>query len=156
MLPRRLFPAVLAAGLLLSPLGCITEPPLPVNGTGSYALDGVVRTCVVQADLTYPALGNQPLDQLDVVLLTTPEPATGPEAVALTFSKFQGQPPTAYELKAMRYQTAAGLVATFPQPTVALQETNGSYAGTFAGTASSSTTTPPLVLTAGTFAEVRP
>ena len=153
MLPLRLASAFLATGFLLSSLGCIHEP-INVNGTGSYKLNGVERRCEAQGDISFPARMNQVYDQLSINLSTTPEPATGPESVVLTFSKLRSQPATSYQLQTMTYRTASGIDATYPVSTVALQEDRDKYAGTFAAASPAGTTPPQLDITDGTFAGV--
>jgi hypothetical protein len=143
----------LAAGLLLNVLGCIKEP-INVNGTGSYKLNNVARHCVAQGDFSFPERMNQVYDQLSINLLTTPEPATGPESVTLTFSRprsSQGQPATAYQLLTMTYHTLGGVEVTYPVNTVTIQEDHNKFAGTFAGPSPTGTTLPRLDITDGMF-----
>ncbi|MBO2009614.1 hypothetical protein [Hymenobacter negativus] len=152
MLPLRLPTALLAAVLLLSTSGCIKEP-INVDGIGSYKLNNVERRCVAQGDFSFPARMNQVYEQLSIDLLTTPEPATGPESVTLMFSRprsQQGQPATSYQLLTMTYRTAGGIEATYPVNTVTIQEDQDKYAGTFVGS-SPTGTTPLLDITGGTF-----
>jgi len=153
MFPHRLATAFVAA-LLLSTTGCIKEPELSV-GTGSYQFNGILKRCEVQSEVTYPVANNQTYDQLAIILFTTPEPATGPENVVLTFTKERAQPTTAYQLTDMRYQTVSGVSVAYPLNTVHLQEDRGHYAGTFAGTASTSSTPALVEITEGTFTGVR-
>lgn len=143
-----------AVGLLLSTQGCIKDPA-PVFGTGSYQLNGVIKRCDVQSNVTYPVVSNQPYDRLDITLSTTPEPATGPENVTLTFTKGRAQPTTTYQLTDMNYQATSGVSATYPLSTVHLQEAKGNYAGTFAGTSSTGPTPSLFEITDGSFAGVR-
>jgi hypothetical protein len=154
MLAHRRSTVLLASGLLLGTLGCIKDPE-PVYGPGSYTLNGLVKSCDVQGSMTHPVVNGQTYDQLDIILFTTPEPATGPENVILTFTKQRAQPTTAYALTAMRYQTASGVQATYPLNTVQLQEVRGNYAGTFAATSATGLTPAQYEITDGSFAGVR-
>ena len=146
--PRLL--STLFAGLLLSTLGCIKEP-VNVSGTGSYKLNNAERHYVAQGDIAFPTRLNQVYDELSIHLLTTPEPATGPESLTLTFSKLRSQPATAYQALTMTYRTAGGTQATYPLHAVTLQEDGNKFAGTFAGPSPTGTTPPLLDITAGTF-----
>jgi hypothetical protein len=155
---RLLATPLVTATLLLSTLGCSKKDAAAPTATGSYKLDGVVKTCQVTA-LSVPASSSTqvPGDQLLVTLTTTPQPAGGPEGVVLTFSKRFGQPTAAYQLDGFSY-----LLGTSGTPynneVTTLQETNGSYSGTFSGTpATTSTgTTPVRKITDGVFTSVRP
>jgi hypothetical protein len=156
MLAHRSASLLLATGLLFSGMGCIKEP-VNVTGTGSYKLDNVARRCVAQGDISFPVNMNQVYDQLSVNLLTTPEPATGPETVALTFSRLrspQGQPVASYQLRTMTYRTAGATEVTYPVNTVTLQEDPNKFAGTFAGPSPTGATPPLLAIADGSFTEL--
>ncbi|RZJ90735.1 MAG: hypothetical protein EOO60_08655 [Hymenobacter sp.] len=155
---RLLATPLVAATLLLSTLGCSKKEAAAPAVTGSYKLDGVVKTCQVTA-LSVPASSSTqvPGDQLLLTLITTPQPAGGPEGIVLTFSKPFGQPPAAYQLDGFAY-----LLGTSGTPynneVTTLQEASGSYSGTFSGTPATTGTGTTLArkITDGVFAGVRP
>jgi hypothetical protein len=144
--------------LLLSTLGCSKKEDAAPAATGSYKLDGVVKTCQVTA-LSVPASSSTqvPGDQLLLTLTTIPQPAGGPEGVVLTFSKPAGQAPTAYQLDGFTYLLATSGVP-YNNEVTTLQEANGSYSGTFSGTPATTSTgnTPARKITDGVFTSVRP
>jgi hypothetical protein len=156
---RLLATPLVAATLLLSTLGCSKKQEAAAPAaTGSYKLDGVVKTCQVTA-LSVPASSatQVPGDQLLVTLTTTPQPAGGPEGVVLTFSKPFGQVPAAYQLGGFAY--LLGTTGTpYNNEVTTLQEANGSYSGTFSGTPATTGTGTTLArkITDGVFAGVRP
>jgi hypothetical protein len=83
------------------------------------------------------------------------------EAVALTFSKPHSQSANAYQLEQIVYFTNGGITGTlYKNDVTTLQEANGSYSGTFSGTAATPfvTGTGATVypkLTEGVFANVQ-
>jgi hypothetical protein len=149
---------LVVATLLLSTLGCSKKEAAAPAATGSYKLDGVVKTCAVTA-LSVPASSSTqvPGDQLLLTLITTPQPANGPKGVVFTFSKPFGQAPTAYHLDEFAYLLGTSGVP-YTNEVTTLQEASGSYSDTFSGTpATTSTgTTPARKITDGVFTSVRP
>ena len=156
----RLLTTPLAVALLLSALlGCSKkdDPGTNLTGTGSYKLDGVVKNCEVKSTF-FPASSSQQYDQLDITLSTVPQPASGQEYFVVAFMKLPTQPATAYKLYTMGYfsngNTKNGI--GYNNDVTTLQETNGSYSGTFSGKEVIPTGTTPHTVTVGIFANTRP
>jgi hypothetical protein len=151
---RLLTNSLLFTTLLSSTLGCSKkDDPTPLTvSTGSYKLDGVLKTCQVKAATGF--ITSQNTDELNITLTVTPQPASGTEAVALTFSN-------SYQLEQIVYFTNGGITGTlYRNDVTTLQQTNGSYSGTFSGTSvtpfltSAGATVYPK-LTDGVFADVQ-
>jgi hypothetical protein len=151
--------SLLTAGLLLSTLGCSKKEETAPAATGSYKIDGVLKTCQAQAVVNTVSGGLQPYNELKITLSTTPAPASGAEFMVLSFIKQQNQPPNSYQLQQLGYFTNGGSSGTlYNNDVTTLQESSGSYSGTFSGTSApiNSSTSPPHTLTAGEFSNVRP
>jgi hypothetical protein len=161
---RLLTTPLLAAGLLLSTLGCSkkddpVQPPLV--GTGSYRYDGALATCQVSAStssgtITSGPLAGQQSDYLQFSFQPTPQLPSG-ALVRVEFAKPAGQPNSTYALSSIAYFTDKALTVGklhSNNTTGTLTELgDGSFSGTFSGTDFS---TPSHLITAGTFAGVRP
>jgi hypothetical protein len=76
---------LLASALLLGAPGCSKkdDPATNSGGTGSYKLDGTTITCQSKAYLRTATSGGMSSDYLEVDLTTTPQPASGAEALKL-------------------------------------------------------------------------
>jgi hypothetical protein len=87
---------LVAATLLLSTLGCSKkDAPTPSN-IGSYKLDGVLRNCSAETYGRSLVSVGYNLEELTVYLTTTPQPASGFEALKVIFTKVAGQADTTY------------------------------------------------------------
>jgi hypothetical protein len=152
--------------LVLSTLGCskkddATPDPIVVNG--SYKLDGVLKSCQVKADTT--TFSTDPLhsfEQLQLSLITVPQPASGKESVSLVLTKPQGQARSAYFVTGMSY-TPDGSNTGYMYNTASCTVTttnSGGFSGTFSGKNIGfdgkpySSLTPTI--TDGVFTELRP
>ena len=155
---RLLTTPLVAATLLLSTLGCAKKDAAAPTATGSYKLDGVLKTCEVTSAFYAASSGTQAADdQLTVTLTTTPQPASGQERVVLTFGKRPGQAPAAYQLAGFAHLlTTSGV--PYNNDVTTLREASSSYSGTFSGTPATTSpgTTPARKVTDGMFANVRP
>jgi hypothetical protein len=153
MQPRLLASLALAIFFLFGLLNCSKKgsPAPPPTNTGSYLLNGQLKTCQVAA-YTSSSAGQ---DYLALHLTTTPQPASGPEVLYLNCVKPTGQPSSAYQ--ALQYSLARNGTTNliFSNPTIALTSTSNSLAGTFSAPAPYSN---PAVtfssLTAGVFTNV--
>lgn len=88
--------ALIAATLLLSAPGCSKKDEPAPNNTGSYKLDGIQRNCSAETyGRSLVSLGYN-LEELTVYLTTTPQPASGFEALKVIFTKVAGQADTTY------------------------------------------------------------
>jgi hypothetical protein len=157
---RLLATPLLATGLLLSPLGCSKkEDAKPTSPTGSYKFDGVLKQCAVKSAVSTVRSSTYYYDELTVTLTPISQPAAGGQSIELYYHKSPGAPPTDYRLAVLLYTDDANNSGRlYNIDTTTLQETTGSYAGTFAGSAVYTGYTPlgPHTITDGVFADVRP
>jgi len=163
---RLLTTLVLATTLLLSTLGCSKKQgpvPEPV-GTGSYQLDGSLRTCEakITTSTTKAMGGNQNYDYLNVRLTTLPQPPSGAETFVLYFYKLAGQSSSAYQVFNMELYVKNGVFAsTFTNDVTTITPTaDGGFSGTFSAKVPPPTagTAPPAyaAITNGVFTNARP
>ena len=150
--------------LLASTLGCSKkEAPSrpPLVGTGSYKYDGALVTCQVSAStssgtITSGPLAGQQSDYLQFSFQPTPQLPSG-ELVRVEFAKRAGQPNSAYTLSSIAYfadkTLTVGKLHSNNTTATLTELSDGSFSGTFSGTDFS---TPAHLITAGTFAGVRP
>lgn len=146
--------------ILGSTLSCTKkdEPTASHPSTGSYKLDGVVRNCEV-ASAFYPTSSTQAYDQLDILLTTVPQPASGEEHFVISFTKKAGQSSTAYQVYTMGYYNRYGTAGVgYLNKVTTIQEVNGNYSGSFSATEDTYTGTsaPPHIITSGVFEDARP
>jgi hypothetical protein len=100
---RLLATPLLATGLLLSTLGCSKkeEPTPDPIGTGSYKLDGVLRTCEVRVFDDAPKVVTSSslyYNYMEVQLTTVPQPQNGAQDLVLYFYKKAAEPDNYYRL----------------------------------------------------------
>lgn len=155
---RLLTTPLLAAGLLLSTLGCSKkdETPAPL-GTGSYKLDNQVVTCQARASTSAGTSGSTPLYFVTVYLSTTPTPAGGQQQLQLTY--FRSNPSVPYQFSnALLFEKGtATLAGEFTGASgTATANSDGSFSGTFVAQATGTLPTPYKEITAGSFANARP
>jgi len=159
---RLLTTPLLATGLLLSTLGCSKkeEDAKPTNGTASYKLDGVTRTCQVTATITNITNNSTPNDLLHLTLTTIPEPAGGKEVVNLYLSKAVGQPTSAYQPYSFDYSgksvTSGAYLSgiLYNNITTSISQTSGGgFSGTFKATTNPTVYGP---ISDGVYTDVRP
>ncbi|RZK25835.1 MAG: hypothetical protein EOO63_15480 [Hymenobacter sp.] len=110
----------------MSTLGC-TKKEDPAIGTGGYTLDGRNVTCQATAATE---TSQKVVEYLSITLVTSPQPATGPEKLVLTFNRGKGFGSRTYAPMQLFY--------TSPQATTTnnfsatLTETSaGVFSGTF-------------------------
>jgi hypothetical protein len=135
--------------LLVSTLSCTkkedTPPTLPTPPpiTGSYKLDTRTINCQVTTANGNVAGGGQGHDFVNVTLTTSPEPADGAEILQLNYSRPSSG--AAYQLYTLTFYTKGSLTATWDFSGTAgtlSTKSNGSFSGTFAGTAHTYGNTP--------------
>lgn len=147
---------LLAAVLLLGPVGCSKKDDpaaTPAAGTGSYTLDGRAVACKATAVVnTTRTTTGQNYDVLDVQLVTTPQPQSGPETVDLLFQKLSGQSNTAYQLTSISLLNGgrAQSIGYANDATTLTTTSGGGFSGTFSATATGS------AIRSGVFTDVRP
>ncbi|RZJ91158.1 MAG: hypothetical protein EOO60_08265 [Hymenobacter sp.] len=151
---RHLLTTPLAAGLLLlSTLGCSKkDEPTPIP-TGGYTVDGRTVKCTATCTQTATSAGTH---LLVVTLTTSPQPASGPETLALTFVKPVSDPMQNYAAGPFQWSTTTvhgPITGIYVGNTATLSITSsGGISGSFA-----SSTLPSISpITAGYFTEVQP
>ncbi len=159
---RHLLTTPLVAGLLLSTLGCSkrNEPAAP-TATGSYELDNTTISCQAKASTSTALTNGISIDYLYIDLVTTPQPATGPETLRLYFVKPNVPTSNTYTLYDIGLANNINTIPyTFSVTSGTITSTsNGGYSGTFAGkivNSSGGTPAPYTTITNGTFTNVRP
>ena len=115
MNPRLLTTPLVAATLLLSTLGCSKKDAATPSNSGSYKLDGVLRSCTATAYIRTVPTSSYSIDILTVYLTTTPQPTSGEENLKVIFIKRSGQADTAYHYDYMYLYTKGETV--FPAAT---------------------------------------
>ncbi|RZK32408.1 MAG: hypothetical protein EOO63_01435 [Hymenobacter sp.] len=156
MMKLPLLATPLLAALLLSTSSCAKKDDpaaSPATGTGSYTLDGRAVTSKATAVVnTTRTTTGQTYDVLDVQLVTTPQPASGPETVDLVFQKPTGQPSAAYQLNTISLLNAGRTqsISYANDATTLTTTSGGGFSGTFSATATGS------AIRSGVFTDVRP
>lgn len=163
MLPR-LFPflpvALLLVGLNTACSNKKDDPQAPPTSTASYEFDGQARICkATQSTSSYSGY-----DFLTISLTTTPQPAGGPEVLAIALRKPTGQPTSAYEytpVGSILLQTGGNsqpypISHRSPLPTFASSSVSGTFSGEVLASLSSGTVTTIHTIKAGTYANVQP
>ena len=149
---------LLSAALLFSTLGCSKkEDPAPPPATsvgrneGHYVYNGRPSDCTATA-LVQSSIG---VDVLTIVLTTTPQPATGPEALRLIFRKDSNRPVSGYT-PVQLHRVVNGMVeASYGVTSWSVTSSpSGGYSGTFSS--NNSYLPIPVSFTDGTFTDVRP
>lgn len=96
---------LVTATLLLSTMGCSKkDEPAPIN-TGSYKLDGMLRKCTAETYSRSFTIGAYSYEELTVYLTTTPQPASGFEALKVIYTKNAGQADTTYRCTKINFYT---------------------------------------------------
>ncbi|MGI4866131.1 MAG: hypothetical protein ACRYFZ_19560 [Janthinobacterium lividum] len=135
---------LLATTLLLGTSGCFekqVEAPAATDSdklNGSYKLNGELVRCSVQEEAFLAKEGNQTLEVINLWFVTVPQPASGEELIALTFSKPVEQ--STFTLVDIgvnhcRYPQVNGHLLQQHTSTAVATGTGG-LSGTFSGTAS--------------------
>jgi hypothetical protein len=160
----------LFATLLFGALGCSKkekEDPSPAANAGSYQLNsravtgGQTTNRQIYATAKAFSTTDQAYDHLEVQLLTSPQPASGLEALKLYFSKLVGQPATAYRLDDIVLYSNPQLLpqgSPFSNDVFTLLPTDKGFTGTFSGSMSVATGFVQQVnytLVGGTFSATR-
>ena len=137
----RLLAPPLVAATLLSTLGCSKQDDATPVNTGSYKLDGVLRNCKAETYSDLATSNGYTYKRLTVYLTTTPQPASGAEALKVIFYKVASQADTSYRCSDVHLYTKGDLVfpacsfVTYPssQPVITSAH-NASISGTFSAT----------------------
>jgi hypothetical protein len=172
MIARPFFSSLVVATFLVLCAGCSKKtdpdaPTVPLSSAGSYDLNsrisssGAVANRRITAQVRTITTSDNLNDQMEVRLITTPQPATGEEHILLTFSKGKGQPATAYRYFGGSYYTSAAQYGSLLTNDVAtiVPTNDGGFSGTFSAKRSEQAGTPnqtDYTLTNGVFTNVRP
>lgn len=157
---RSFLPHVLLTLLLLCGLAACkkkkTDDPAP-KPTASYQMNGQPVSCEVRSILST----DSGYDFLEVICVTTPQPAGGPETLHVLFSKESSQPAAEYELINIGLYNSANTVgrAFTPEAGSVTANNDGSFSGTFSGRRRELAGTiyqQDYVVSAGTFKNVKP
>ncbi|MBG8554183.1 hypothetical protein [Hymenobacter guriensis] len=132
------------------------DEPTPAP-TASYQLNGQQVTCQVRAAASTDA----GYDYLEMICTTTPQPTSGAETLHVLFYKASSSPNTAYEVADIFFKNSDHPQdAPFDNDMATLEpNSDGSFSGSFSGRRTELAGTiyqKDYVLTAGTFANVRP
>jgi len=157
MFPHLLTTTFLAAGLLLSTLGCSKKQDPSAQSLaniGSYVYNGQVKNCTTKATLD---TGNG-ANLLGIDLTTTPQPATGSETLRLLFQKSAAQPVSAYTLVQIQQVYGGAVFALYNADSFTITSTSGGgFSGTFSSISHySNPAITPQNFTNGVFTDVRP
>jgi len=155
---RHLLATSLAATLLLSTLGCSKkEDAKPTTNTGSYKINGQLKTCQVA---TQASLTANTQNYLSVQLTTTPQPANGSEVLHVDFMKNESAPFSAYHVQAIWLFHNGMASLLFSNEAATLTSTSSGLSGTFSSvgnyTYPSGSGAPLPDITDGIFTNVQP
>jgi hypothetical protein len=158
---RLLATPLLATGLLLSTLGCSKKEEAAPTATSSYKLDNATISCQAKASTSTVLTNGISTDYLFIDLVTTPEPATGPETLRLYFVKPNVPTSNTYTLYDIGLANDINTIgySFFVTSGTITSTSNGGYSGTFAGKINNSirsTPAPYTTITSGTFTDVHP
>jgi hypothetical protein len=149
--------SILAVGLLFSTSGCSKkQDPSAQSPTniGSYQYNGNLKSCTAKA--TFDNSSGPSL--LVIELTSSPQPATGSEALKLLFEKNKTQSASDYTL--VQIQQFLGGVWTFiayPDSFTITSTSGGGFSGTFSSVSRfSNPAITPINFTNGVFTDVRP
>jgi hypothetical protein len=158
---RLLATPLAAAALLLNTLGCAKKDEPAASATGSYKLDNATISCQAKASTSTVLTNGISIDYLFIDLVTTPQPATGPETLRLYFVKPNVPTNNTYTLYDIGLANDINTIPySFSVISGTITSTNsGGYSGTFAGKITNSTggtPAPYTAVTSGIFTNVRP
>jgi len=161
---RLLTTPLLAAGLLLSTLGCAkkeeTPTPTPVStglSTGSYKLDTQALTCQARATTSTFTNGSITREYVNVELFTIPVPASGEQRLLLTYSRTSPSAPYQFSEATLFEKNTVTLSGGFTGTSGAVTaNADGSFSGTFAAKDAGKIPAAYQEITAGSFSRARP